>query len=242
VTASRFGHELRYNPAPMNSSTDLKQFLDTARSQGVSDETLVALLRGREWPEEDVYRVLADHFENRTGFHIPSYKRSSSAKDAFLYLFCFLTLATWTLGLGSILFTLIERWFPDPLVPTYYYRGAYYQMADALACVIIAFPVYLWVTRSILRQLQLHPEKLESSVRKWLTYIALLIAAGIVIGDLITFLTYFLRGELTTRFVAKVTTVLVIAGGVFWYYFGSLRKADSIASPASASASTGVKP
>ena len=87
-------------------------------------------------------------------------------------------------------------------------------MADALACVIIAFPVYLWVTRSILRELQLHPEKLESSVRKWLTYIALLIAAGIVVGDLITFLTYFLRGELTARFVAKVAAVLLIAGGV----------------------------
>jgi hypothetical protein len=132
----------------------------------------------------------------------------------------------------SILFTLIERWFPDPLVPTYYYRGAYYQMADALACVIIAFPVYPWVTRSILRQMQLHPEKLASSVRKWLTYIALLIAACIVIGDLITFLTYFLRGELTTRH----------RWWRLWYHFGSLRKADSIASPASASASTGVKP
>jgi hypothetical protein len=226
----------------MNSIIDLKQFLDAARSQGASDETLVALLRGREWPEEDVYRVLADHFENRTGIHVPSYRRSSSAKDAFLYLFCFSTLATWTLGLGSILFTLIDRWLPDPLVPTYYYRGAYYQMADALACVIIAFPVYLWVTSAILRELQLHPEKLESSVRKWLTYIALLIAAGIVIGDLITFLTYFLRGDLTARFVAKIAAVLVIAGGIFWYYFGSLRKTDSIPSPASTSTASSAKP
>ena len=226
----------------MNPATNLKEFLDAARSQGASDETLVALLRGREWPEEDVYRVLADHFENRTGIQVPSYKRSSSAKDAFLYLFCFSTLAIWTCDLGSILFTLIERWFPDPLVPTYYYRGAYYQMADALACVIIAFPAYLWVTRSILRELQLHPEKLESSVRKWLTYIALLIAAGIVVGDLITFLTYFLRGELTARFVARVATVLLIAGGVFWYYFGSLRKADSIPLPAPTSAAPSVKP
>jgi hypothetical protein len=33
----------------------------------------------------------------------------------------------------SILFTLIERWFPDRLVPTYYYRGAYYQMAELCA-------------------------------------------------------------------------------------------------------------
>src|SRR5882762_3100129 len=225
----------------MNPTSELKQFLDDARSQGASDETLVALLRGREWPEEDVYRALADHFENRTAIHIPAYKRSSSAKDAFLYLFCFSTLATWTIGLGSILFTLIERWFPDPLAQNYFYRGAYYQIADSLACVIIAFPVYLLVTRSILRESRLHPEKLESSVRKWLTYIALLIAAGIVVGDLIAFLTFFLRGEVTARFFAKAATVLLLAGGVFWYYFGSLRKADVISVPASGSVTSGVK-
>jgi hypothetical protein len=87
---------------------------------------------------------------------------------------------------------------------------------------IVAFPVYLLTMRYITRELEIHPEKLESSVRKWLTYIALLIAAGIVVCDLITFLTYFLRGELTARFVAKVLAALVIAGGVFWYYTGSL--------------------
>src|SRR5258708_21344984 len=105
----------------MNSASDLKQFLDAARNQGANDETLVALLRGREWPEEDVYRVLADHFENRTGIQVPSYKRSSSAKDAFLYLFSFSTLAIWTFGLGSLLFTLIELSFPETLPPTSYY-------------------------------------------------------------------------------------------------------------------------
>jgi hypothetical protein len=226
----------------MNTSGDLKQFLDAARGQGASDETIVALLRGREWPEEDVFRLLADHFEGRTNIQIPVYKRSSSAKDAFLYLFCFSTLATWSIALGSILFTLIERWFPDPLAPNYYFRGAYYQMADSLACVMIAFPIYLWVTRSILREMQLHPEKLQSSVRKWLTYIALLIAAGVVVGDLITFLTFFLRGELTARFIAKAATVLLIAGGIFWYYFGSLRKADLIRPAAASSAPSGANP
>ena len=55
----------------MNSATDLKEFLDSARKQGASEETLVALLRGREWPEEDVYRVLADNFQNRTAIHVP---------------------------------------------------------------------------------------------------------------------------------------------------------------------------
>jgi hypothetical protein len=97
-------------------------------------------------------------------------------------------------------------------------------MADSLTCIIVAFPVYIFVMRYIIRESVEHPEKLESHVRKWLTYIALLIAACVVVGDLITFLTYFLRGELTARFVAKVAVVLLIAGGVFWYYMGSLQK------------------
>ncbi len=206
---------------------ELQKFLDAARTQGLPDQTIVALLRGRGWPEEEVYRALADHYESRNGSEVPLYKRSGTAKDAFLYLLSFGTLTTWTLALGSIMFTVIDRWIKDPLQPAGYYSyGGYYQIADSLASIIIAFPVYLVVMRFILREVANHPEKLESPVRKWLTYIALLIAAAVVVGDLIFFLTYFLRGELTARFVAKVSVVLVIAGGIFWYYFGALRKPE----------------
>jgi len=198
----------------MNPRSDVQEFFDSARSQGATDDIIVGLLRGRGWPEADVYRALADHFEARNNLSVPVYKRSGSAKDAFLYLLSFSTLATWTIGFGSVMFTLIDRWFKDPLSPRNYYSASYYQMADSLACIIVAFPVYLLTMRYITRELEVHPEKLESGVRKWLTYIALLIAALIVVGDLITFLTYFLRGELTARFVAKVATTLVIAGGV----------------------------
>jgi uncharacterized membrane protein YidH (DUF202 family) len=60
-------------------------------------------------------------------------------------------------------------------------------------------------------------------VRKWLTYIALLLTAGAMIGDLIWFFDYFLTGELTSRFVLKSLTVMVICGAIFVYYLGSLR-------------------
>jgi len=208
----------------MSGDSTLQEFLDAAKRQGATHEHLVGLLRGRGWPEEDVYRALADHYESQSSLQVPVYRRSGSAKDAFLYLLSFATLATWTLGAGSVMFTLIERWIKDPLNQLNYYGNGYYQMADSLACVIVAFPVYVLVMRYILREVEGHPEKLESPVRKWLTYIALLIAAGVVVGDLITFLTFFLRGELTARFVAKVAVVLVIAGGVFWYYLGSLQR------------------
>jgi hypothetical protein len=121
------------------------------------------------------------------------------------------------------MFTLIEKWLKDPLAPAdYSYAGA--EMAGSLACVIVAFPVYLVVMHYILRELERHPAKLESPVRKWLTYLALLITAGVVVGDLITFLTYMLRGAITARFVAQASVVLVLAGGVFWYYSGSLQR------------------
>jgi hypothetical protein len=216
---------LRYNPGLVSQNEALKNFLDAAKAKGATNETLATLLRGRGWPEEDVYRALADHFEIANSLEIPNYKRSGSAKDAFLYLLSFSTLATWTIGLGSIIFSLIDRWIRDPLTPqNFYYGSTFYQIADSLACVIVAFPVYLFVMRSIVREVQAHPDKLESAIRKWLTYLALLAAAGVVVGDLISFLTYLLRGELTGRFVAKVVTVLVISGGVFWYYLASLEK------------------
>jgi len=201
---------------------DLQEFLDAAKRQGMGEESVVSLLRGRGWPADDAYRALADYYEGQSSVCIPPYKRSGSAKDAFLYLVSFSMLATWAIALGSLLFMLIDRWIKDPLSPDRYY-SYYYQMADSLACVIVAFPVYIFAMRCILREVSVHPEKLESAVRKWLTYIALLIAAGVVVGDLISFLTHFLRGELTGRFVAKVIVVLAISGGIFWYYFGSLQ-------------------
>ena len=135
----------------------------------------------------------------------------------------FSALGTWSGGLGSLLFTLADLWLPEPGVQRMSGDPAY-SISGSLASIIVAFPVYLLAMRFILRDIGVHPEKHESGVRKWLTYIALLVASGIVTGDLITFLAFFLRGDLTMRFVLKVLTVLVIAGGVFWYYLASLKR------------------
>lgn len=206
----------------MGSSKELREFVEAAKSAGVSDEAVVGVLRGRGWPEDDAYRALGDHYENRSGLRVPAYRRSGSARDAFLYLFSFAALGTWTIGLGSLMFTLIDHWIPDPLVQTY--GSLQDQIAASLACVIVAFPIYLLVMAYILRRVEVHADKLDSPVRKWLTYLALLVAAGVMLADLIAFLTELLQGGLTPRFLAKDAVVLVIAGGVFWYYMGAVQR------------------
>src|SRR5262249_28629229 len=69
----------------------------------------------------------------------------------------------------------------------------------------------------------LRETRIESGVRKWLTYIALLLAAIAVVSDLVCFVDYFLKGELTVRFVLKCLTVLAICGTIFHYYFRFLQ-------------------
>ena len=193
----------------------LQSFIAAAKAKGASDEFLSGLLKDEGWPARDVHSAFRGYYESATGMSVPVRGRAGeAAREAFQYLLNFLTLATWTTALGSLLFTLIEIYFHDPVVD----RAGYwrrYSVSTELAAILVSFPVYLFVSKLVRREEAERPERLESGVRKWLTYFAMLIAAGIVIGDVITFLAFFLRGELTVRFVLKVVTVLAIAGGVF---------------------------
>jgi hypothetical protein len=209
-------------PAP----ADLMRFITAAKEKDASDESIVEMLETAGWPRAEVWRSLTSYYESLTGVAAPVGRKSTTpAKDAFFYLLAFSTLATWTLALGSICFILIDDWIPDPLSGYSYGYHVLGQIPAELAALIVTFPIYLLVMRVIVSETRRAPEKLDSGVRKWLTYIALLIAAGVMIGDIITFLTYFLKGDLTARFVWKVGLTLAISGGVFWYYFGSLREA-----------------
>ncbi len=220
----------------MKTDSSLLDFVEAARAQGASDLVLVGMLKGRGWTDAAIYRALGAHYERLTGLQVPAPKRTAAAaKDAFLYLLAFSTLGTWSIALGSLMFTLIDKWIADPLSLNWNSYSNYgdYNIASSMAAILVAFPIYLFVMRLILAEVRKHPEKLESDIRKWLTYIALLIAAGVMIGDLVTALTYFLRGELTARFLAKVITVIAISGGIFWYYLSSLKRAASEALHAS---------
>ncbi len=200
----------------------LFEFVEAAKSKGASDEFLASLLARQGWPQDDVYAALGRYWERGTGLAVPQRTGGGeSSRDAFLYLLSFSTLATWTSALGSMLFQFIDRWLPDPVTRDHIY-GMRTSVTWQMASIPVAFPIFLLVMRTILREAQDGPERLQSGVRKWLTYIALLLAAGAMICDLIWFLDYFLTGELTSRFVLKALTVMLICGTVFVYYLGSL--------------------
>ena len=200
------------------SSLKLFEFVTAAKNKGASDDFLASFLARRGWAQDDVYAALGRYWESVTGVAVPDRTATGeSARDAFLYLLSFSTLATWATALGSMLFRLIDYWLPDPLAP-HQLLSVRQMVTWQMASIAVAFPIFLLAMRTILREARLSPERLKSGVRKWLTYILLLLTAGAMIGDLIWFLDYFLQGELTSRFVLKCLTVMLIGGTIFAYY------------------------
>lgn len=205
----------------------VSEFFEKALAAGVPYSSLTGLLAAQGWREKDAYRALGTHIRSTLGIDVPHRSGSgASAKDAFFYLLLFATLATWTLNLGSLAFQLIDRWLTDPLFSNSMQTYENYAITWALAAILIAFPLYLLISRAVLRDAAAEPEKLDSGIRKWLTYMALVVAASVFTGDLICALAFLLRGEVTSRFLAKAFVVLALSGGVFYYYFGGLRNAE----------------
>ena len=145
----------------------------------------------------------------------------ADARDAFYYLLNFLTLGFWTVALGQIFYTLIGHWLPDA-AQLQYQQPLRDLISWQLATVIVTFPIFAYVHSLIGRQLRLRRELYNSGVRKWLTYLALVLAVLIVCTDAIWFLEALLRGQLTLNFVLDSLVLLVIGGGVFTYYFTTI--------------------
>ncbi len=201
----------------------LSEFIGTAKAKGMDDASLVALLRQSGWQEQRIYRALTVYYTQSLGVEVPSRgSRAEDARDAFLHLIAFITLGGWVIALINLGQGLIDRALPSP--------GGYFPEASGLswhiATIIIAFPIYLWVNMLIRREAKIRPESLQSGVRKWLTYVALVVASIVLIGDGVWLLAAFLTGDVTAAFAAKSILVIGVTGGVFAYYLGSVRATD----------------
>lgn len=145
----------------------------------------------------------------------------STPRDFFMYLLSTATLYLTVASVLTLLFQFINVLFPDAANPNY---GLASTVRLFVAMLVVVFPVYLWTTNFLRRERDLVPEKGEIKVRKWLVYLTIFLSAALIIGDTVTLVYKFLEGELSIRFYLKVLAVLLVAAGVFGYYFFDLRR------------------
>lgn len=151
----------------------------------------------------------------------------SKARETFRYLLMFVSLAIVATAVGAAYFNVIDHFVRDPLAPfgVYQLSGLRWQ----LAAIIVASPVFSFAARMVKGAVEADSSLRRSGIRKWIMYIALFIAAAVLLGDLIGVLARFFDGDLTLRFALKSFTVLVIAGLVFGYYSLEVRQDDRAA-------------
>jgi hypothetical protein len=140
----------------------------------------------------------------------------------FLYALLFGSLILSSYQLGDLAFELINRAFPDP-ADVQDPQFALQAMRWSLSTLIVTFPLFLYVTWLVSRDIRREPIRRASRVRRQLTFVTLFLAACALVGDVIAVVYNFLGGELTSRFTLKVLVVAAIAGTVFVYYLLELR-------------------
>jgi len=147
--------------------------------------------------------------------------QKTTAKDFFLHLGTMVALYSGTIALLNLLFRIINTAYPQI---EYYGYGGGQSISFPVATLIVAFPLFLFLSNILQKGYAVDPSKKEFAVRRWLVYITLFIAGVVLAGDLVTLIYFFLDGrELTAGFVLKVLSVFVVTGGVFGYYMDDLR-------------------
>lgn len=209
----------------------LAEYVSSRIRAGVSKAEIQGELLGVGWSEEEAdaaYRagLVAYGVPVPSEGNHPKLSQKSSTVDVVINFFSFVLLGVVATALGTLLFQVVNKFFPDQLDMTPWYTDVSRTSAIhySIAALLIGFPLYYFAMRIWFRKFREDEGRVESRLSKTLTYLALLIAAVTIVGDLITVVFTLLQGEITARFFFKALTVLVIAGIIFGFYYLERRK------------------
>lgn len=208
----------------MALSPDLIGFVKEGLGRQLSRELIEDTLVRAGWPTDQVRRALAGFADVESPIPVPRPDVSTRPREAFLYVVMFMALFVSAFSLGAVLFALIDLALPDPAgVPPEVIRET---LRFSISALVVATPLFLYVTRVVRRGVQTQPSTRSSRIRLQLTYLTLFIASCGLVGAVTALVYSFLGGELTARFVLKVLAVFAIAGGTFGYYLRDLRQVE----------------
>lgn len=146
-------------------------------------------------------------------------KEKSVVKDFFLNLATFVSLYWLSISFIVLVFQIINSIFPDNI-----FSDTNAISTFSLSSVIMLTPIFFYIAYKTNKEISEDPSKRDMWIRRWLIYITLFITGATIIGDGIALINFFLNGDLTTRFLLKVLTIVLIPGFIFWYLKYSLKR------------------
>lgn len=198
---------------------DPTAFVKEALAHGVPRAAIRDVLLQVGWSMRQVSDALASFADVPFAIPVPTPRRYTDAREAFLYALLFLALTLSAYHLGVLLFQFIEQAFPL----TNDARPLREVTRWPIAVLVVAVPVLVYVSRLVNREVRLDPSRRTSKSRTQMTYITLFVCTAVAIGVLAGVVYNFLGGEVTARFILKALTAFGIAGGIFGYYLRDMR-------------------
>lgn len=150
---------------------------------------------------------------------------NNAAKFAFFYLLSLVALIFMALSTGMIIFQIINKYIVDLIRQ---YSGDYSdnQMKFAISALIISTPIFYVTLKQIMKSLYSGELGQDSQIRKWLSYLVLLVTSVVMIGWMIGIINGFLGGELTLKFILKAITAIGISAAVFSFYYYDIKRKE----------------
>jgi Domain of unknown function (DUF5671) len=201
-------------------------FVREALGRGIARSDIEQALAEAGWQPELIRDALGNFADVKFPVPVPRPRPYLSAREVFVYLVLFSALYTAAFSLGSLVFELIDRGFPDPLQSPYFARMSDDRIRWQVSTIIVAFPIFFFTLRAVTRAIALDPTKRSSRPRKWLTYLTLFVAGVSLVGDATALVYNLLGGELTVRFLLKVAAIGIIAGGIFAFFLNDMSKEE----------------
>jgi hypothetical protein len=143
---------------------------------------------------------------------------SHTPKHFVLQLGSLISLYVSVVFLLVLIFGVITLSYPDAAAGIWEAESATSSIRLGIAMVLVFFPTYLVLTRTINTLRRQDTGNTYLTLTKWLIYLSLLVGGGVLLGDLVTVIMAFLEGEITIRFILKAGAVLLIVGAACYYY------------------------
>lgn len=207
----------------MAANKDLSRFVRDALSAGRNRDEISTVLSEAGWTKAEASEALEAWSEANFTPPVPRPQTMVTARDFFIYALTFGVLIFAASYLIILCHQLIDVAFEGSEKPR-----ILRNIRWSIAVLVVAAPTYFWLTWRERRKLSDDPSLYRSSVRKWLIYITLLVAATVLLGDLTATIYALLQGDFTLQFVAKAAVVAAVAGGIFLYYLNDIRRGETL--------------
>lgn len=141
----------------------------------------------------------------------------NTPKNFALQLGALISLYVSITSLVTLLFSVLTLAFPDAADSYYTVDNATETIRFSVAVLIVTFPAYLWMTRTV-NQIRRTENGAYLTLTKWAVYLSLLIGGGVLLGDVVAVIYGYLNGEITTRFILKALVLGLVLAMAFYYY------------------------